>query len=807
MNDASQWAYRLGLAMSRLFSSESASLPGEHYAMLDGRRVSFACSTVEPTAITQKKSQDWQWSANLAHHVLITPTAVQVRSGCDPLMRTFSRHSVETRLEGFIKFLDDSRGPALPDVVSFLIEEFRQIWAVSKYSAGQSALAAFLFALHVAGQSDQGVIDDPTWRHNTALDMGIDNPDVVEEGLSSAAIERARGIRERAPLGLELVPSLVLRHAAGRLFQEAHAILEWVQLGLFGDASLATVPTYSPEGAYFTPVPIARLLAEWALQHWSSFPNELTIADFACGSAVFLAEALRTLERRGFQGTVRLIGRDKSAQAVTMAKVSVRTVQRDILAMKVIPDISQADAFDVAWPTADVVLMNPPFRSWESMRSREREWVYEVTNGVGRPDLSVGFIERAIQALNPSGVLATLVPAGVLASDSLAKWRNGLLQRTTPTLVAVLGEHGLFQHALVNVGILALQNNPSAASTSKTPLYVAWSSAETGAASRAIRAIRRSMSQLKEPELPRDYISGWSVTVTTVDAWKQRPSWLPGAGALGSLLENLQTKTVTRVSDIFDVRQGIRTGANAVLIQPAMVVESLPKSERRYFKQAVDTISFADGEIKPKNYVFVAADEWQTEAEVRGAVPQFFEQHLLKAREFLAARKSLKDGRWWRLIRPRKWSFEGRPQLVSKRFGLYPAFARDLEGRFAIVQANAWKPTAALSSGRDDDAFREVLTAYWWLLNSRLAVALLREYCPNVAGGQLDLEHKYVRHVPLPNLVRQFQENPALQVLASSIRTRNADRLPSISDRDQFAAAAFGTDVSEWNLSGLELPD
>ena len=86
-------------------------------------------------------------------------------------------------------------------------------------------------------------------------------------------------------------------------------------------------------------------------------------------------------------------------------------------------------------------------------------------------------------------------------------------------------------------------------------------------------------------------------------------------------------------------------------------------------------------------------------------------------------------------------------------------------------------------------------------------VALLREYCPNVAGGQLDLEHKYVKHVPLPDLVRQFQENPALQVLASSIRTRHAERLPTISDRDQFAAAAFGTDVSEWNLSGLELPD
>jgi hypothetical protein len=112
-----------------------------------------------------------------------------------------------------------------------------------------------------------------------------------------------------------------------------------------------------------------------------------------------------------------------------------------------------------------------------------------------------------------------------------------------------------------------------------------------------------------------------------------------------------------------------------------------------------------------------------------------------------------------------------------------------------------------LAAGSSKDTVRDILTAYWWMLNSRIAVALLREYCPNVAGGQLDLEHKYVKHVPLPDLSRQLLENPALQVLASAIPTRNTDRLPSISDRDNFAATAFGTSISDWNLSGVEVPD
>jgi tRNA1(Val) A37 N6-methylase TrmN6 len=804
MSDALQWAHRLGMAMSQLFAPGSVSF-GDHYAMLDGRRASFACSIVDTPDIRQEDSRNWQWSADLAHHVLITSSEVQVRSGRDPLVRKFQRNSVETQLEEFLNFLDNSRRSALPDVVPFLVQEFQGIWGTGNYADGQSALTAFLFALHAAGEVDVGVLEDPVWLRNVALEVGLD---VTETGiLRPGIIDCAHGMQARAPFGLRLVPSLVLRHVSGRLFQEAHAILESVQLGLFGGASITTKQTYSPAGAYFTPVPIARLLAEWALQRYRALPDELTIADFACGSAVFLTESLRVLERRGFRGVVHLVGRDKSGQAITMAKVAVRTVQRDIPTMRVISDIIQADAFDTAWRNADIVLMNPPFRSWERMNVHEREWVHEITHGIGRPDLSVGFIERAIRTLNPSGVLATLLPAGVLASDSLHKWRDELLQRVTPSLIAVLGEHGLFQHALVNVGILAVQKSVCLPTARQTPLCVAWSSAEAGAAAKALRAIRRSIIAPDEP-VPLRTVTDWSIDITGLDAWRQRPSWLPGAGALGSLLESIQTTIDTKVADLFRVRQGIRTGANEVFIQARSVLISLPESEQRYFREAVDAASFVDGAIEPRTYLFVPDPTWQTESEVNQAIPQFFGAYLQPREESLKARKrkSSDNSRWWELTWPRFWAFDGRPRLLSKRFGLYPAFARDLEGCLAVVQANAWIPTDELARGRGDDTLRDLLTAYWWMLNSRVVVALLREYCPNVAGGQLDLEHKYVKHVPLPSLPQRFQEDPALQLLSGSIRTRSGDRLPTISERDHFAAAAFGTDLSDWNLSGLELP-
>jgi hypothetical protein len=175
MNGAFRWANRLGLATTRLFPSGHPNLEGEHYAMLDGRAASFACSTID-TDISQEDSRNWRWSADLAHHVLITPNEVQVRSGRDPSTRSFQRGSVENRLEEFLTFLDSSRRYALPDVVSFLIKEFRDVWAASGYSQGQPALACFLLALQAAGQNDPSILHDAAWRQDAALSIGIDDP-------------------------------------------------------------------------------------------------------------------------------------------------------------------------------------------------------------------------------------------------------------------------------------------------------------------------------------------------------------------------------------------------------------------------------------------------------------------------------------------------------------------------------------------------------------------------------------------------------------------------------------------------------
>jgi SAM-dependent methyltransferase len=800
----SRWAHQLGLASSTLFGHQD-SQTGAHFALLDGRRASFACSLVESPDISAAESRNWQWSADLAHHVIITSGEVRIRSGGDSTIRRFDRSSVEQRLEEFHSFLDSSRHSALPDVVPFLVDEFLQLWSAmpGDHPKGLDALAVFLLALQAAGEKDSSVIEDAAWRQQQGTMLGLDASSLeLLEHLTPEMIHRAVGLPARTPLGLQVVPGLVLRHAAGRLFQEAHAYLEAAQFGLWGDAKVNTVPTFSPTGAYFTPVPIARLVAESALSSWSDLPDKLSIADFACGSAVFLCEALRVLERRGYRGTVRLIGRDISPEAVTMARVAIAATKRDLDQLTLDIDIEQTNMLESAvWPASDVVLMNPPFRSWERMDDYERDWVKTTMGRThhGRPDLSVGFVEHAFRALKPEGVLATLVPAGILASEGLGRWRDTLVERSTPTLIAVLGEHGLFRHAFVNVGILVLNKESARTRKSPRPLSIAWASPDVGAASEAIRALRRLVHLPGAPLPKASAQASWTVTRTSVGAWEQRASWLPGPGVLGPLLDSLQATVQARVEDLFHVRQGIRTGAKDVFVLGRDIVDAFPKSESAYFKPVVDAASFVEGEIQPSTYLFVPDPAWQSADEVGKAVPKYFHTYLEPSKDILQRRKGIDPERWWQLTRARGWAFEGFPRLVSKRFGLCPAFARDMTGQLAIVQANAWAPTKKLSGTHTSDALG-TLTAYWWLLNSRVMVALFREYCPNVAGGQLDLEHKYVRHVPLPNLIDRFREDPQLQEQALRMRTLFPTELPPIVERDKFAAEAYGTGVSDWPI-------
>src|SRR5260370_33157363 len=165
--------------------------------MLDGRRAWFDCCLIDSVDVSQESSRNWQWSADLAHHVLLTPHEVHVRSGRDSQPRVFRRASVENQLEEFLRFLDSSRAFPLPDVVSFLGEEFRRIWAVNHKVEGYTALATFLLALHTADEPNN--LRDAGWRRDTAVDIGSNELALQNTRASQQMMHRALAVHGRPP--------------------------------------------------------------------------------------------------------------------------------------------------------------------------------------------------------------------------------------------------------------------------------------------------------------------------------------------------------------------------------------------------------------------------------------------------------------------------------------------------------------------------------------------------------------------------------------------------------------------------------
>ena len=208
-----------------------------------------------------------------------------------------------------------------------------------------------------------------------------------------------------------LHPSLLLRHASGRLFQEAHLVLEKEspQREFAGMADTSGLGTGRlSRDVRYTPASLARSLVEQSLDAFEisvSSGKTLTILDPACGSGIFLQETLREAATRGLKGTLHLHGYDLSEIACTITRFCIARAKRETFAngLNVEIDIKTQDALapEADWGQPDLVVMNPPFVPWLGMESKQQTQMQAVLGQTfaGQPDLSMAFVWKAAQAL------------------------------------------------------------------------------------------------------------------------------------------------------------------------------------------------------------------------------------------------------------------------------------------------------------------------------------------------------------------------------------------------------------------------
>ena len=760
------WSRRLGLASTSLFDA-SRQLPS-HFAMLDGVEGSFALSTEGNTPVTE--SLDWTWSANLASHVDIAGENVLVRQ-VDPRAQTlrFSRDQVDRNLEKFFDTMVANRmAPpvSVSDHIVYCFRSHRQTAASTGLDSAQG-LQTFLAMLKGVMTGTQPDLDPR---------LPVDHFHRFEEELRYNRLTRRT-----------LDMPLTMRNAAGMVFQEAHAeltsqTLEPLQPQLFGLAPAPSQSTRNRLGAYYTPPGLARVLSDLAVRpHLDK--ARVTIMDPACGSGIFLTEVIHALQRRRYRGQVQLVGFDLSPAAVEMARFAVGFAAQGASNLSFQIDVADFTANVVA-PKADVVLMNPPFIPFPDLSSSQQATARAILGEAFgyRPDLSMVFITRALTMLEQGGTLASLLPSGVFEQTNGQGWRKAILEASAPDLFAILGDHGLFRDAVVNIAAVVLQKT---ADPLRSPTMV-WASQKRGASSAALRRLRRWEDGARRPERNAD----WAIYQALPEQVVGGKDWTPRPNSLGSLpLKLATTPHVRKVGDLFQVELGIRVGNLSDRIQiSAQQFEDLHPSERRLFRPVAETKSIRMGRILPVSYLLYPEKPLSI-AEVQDRAPRFFARHLADIAE---QDQTLEPAR-----ARRRTNLEAGPKIVSRAFLGPGSFAFDPAGEHVVVQGYAWLAKAPILTSPFDAA--SLMRDYCYLLNSRLFFALLRENGRLVGGGQVDGAKRHMQDVPIPDLAAMYEAYPSLLSHALMLRKIEAEEFPDMPTLDAFAAAAYQTTLEEWS--------
>lgn len=809
------WARVLGLAYVPLFGeSRRQQIGAECSVLLDGQKSSFAlCSVADEGSLFDEAPIRWSWSSNLRHTVLLDTNreAVYIRRWDSSQHWGFRLPSRAQGAEELLGILERAQPPRSGDVIAHALRAFRQLRATLRADNPVHTVRLFNALILGAEAVRLGMMNEADWlesrnvsdtlRKLNGLPLG-DAAEGLPVGVLSVSLGDLLGffLRPEPETGLLLEPDLLIRHAAGQLYQEAHLILEREpQLAFEGLIPDERSRGFPKRDARFTPIVLARALVEQAISAFGDQldqKNSLDILDPACGSGVFLQEALRELLTRGYHGQICLRGFDLSPISCEMARFCLERARVDATAagLDIRISIEERDALQGPWGRPDILLMNPPFVPWQGMSTAERETVADVLGQVleRRADKAMAFLWRGVQALGSGAILASVLPATLFQTASGMKWREALLDQAELHLLGRFEGYRFFPQSMVETGFLVLRHRAEEHDRRERPITVVV--AQPSAEEAAIRALRRSTEGISEQG--QDWVI-FDVAPSTISP----NGWLPRAGKGLKLVEQLSQAGIPTVGELFDVRLGIRTGHNPTFVLTERNLKGLPPKERKFFKPVAGSSTIKRGVIVRKEYVFYPYDEsglvLKTEEDLIAHIPTYYSVALLPHRTSLENRPSLRGEPWWTLSEERAWlrRVYPQPKLVTKSFGDLGGFAYDEKGEYAVLQGHAWFWKGEDLSNGISFFDSSLPWGYLAILNSPFFEDLLACFCPRVQGGQFDLASRYVTNCFLPRLDDDLQiPDDVLQELIRLGRQIHHGDLPAPTKLREAAARAYGVE-------------
>ena len=704
------------------------------YAMLNGSSHNF-CFCDEQIGLDNASFRSKVWSANMTAYMTVSQDVVMLYDISRPDGAEQIRTSIiERDYKRFYSYLTTKSLRREDGVLELILNKFREIRSILREEDGARQSLSIL--LYILSQFDG--VDGFNWNLPGNVEESIDR--FSRENVIFTINQLKEGL---SGLGFRPNTDMILRHCSGALFQEANFIAHFPpQLSLFPSINYSSEKNPNLVGAYFTPSYIARTIVEESLKHidWQH-KDRLTIFDPACGSGVFLSECLRQLKTLRYSGLVNVIGWDVDQIAIDMSNYML-SFEKNEWGEQLLYSIEHHNSLDSAnrWPDCDMILMNPPFISWALMNDGQRNDMSELFgNNSGRPNLSIAFYYKASQALKEDGVLGSIMPSAFLQLDMIADIRQEINRIIPPVLIGQLGSF-VFDSAFVDVSIIVAKKNTF---TERTQYL--WTRNNNKVSEEALRALRRANANAHEAQSSEDY----NIYMGDTRQALMKDSWIPLSRESVDLAQNLSKRMyqgrLETAEQLFEIKQGARTGANKVFVLSQNAYMSLPKKERVYFRPSIDNDAIQSGKLKETNYMFFPyPDEngFTDENDLASKMPTYYEKWLLPNKDKLQGRSKIDVNRWWLLTWPRIWQYESRPKLVSTEFGKAGSYSIDTTGEFVVERGLCWLPNEEMSLPK--------MCFYLAILNSEFFNDLLMIYSKQLAGGVFNLETKHVNDIPLP---------------------------------------------------------
>ena len=185
-----------------------------------------------------------------------------------------------------------------------------------------------------------------------------------------------------------------------------------------------------------------------------------------------------------------MIGWDKASTAVMMSRF-VLNFEKQEWDEQLTLDIQQHDSLseENVWPQGvDILLMNPPFLSWNRMKETPdlRDRVRAIIPEIPKANLSAAFLVKAVESISQRGVLGAVVPTRLLNDQNYVPLRNRVREQMSLKLIGGLGSY-VFENVLAYTSMLvATKEHDNFAATT-----VLWTNNKAGTAGEGLKALRK----------------------------------------------------------------------------------------------------------------------------------------------------------------------------------------------------------------------------------------------------------------------------------------------------------------------------